>query len=161
MNPFRIILVAADFSESSREAYRVACSFARDSTARIFVLHVVEPIAVPEEAACAFVVEDQGYQESLKERLREVYPKDRTLNVEYHARDGHAAEEIVRMSEKLGCELIVMGTHGRTGLRLLLMGSVAEVVLRRSACPVLVVKSPSRKPTASSGKPAEKAVTLY
>jgi nucleotide-binding universal stress UspA family protein len=54
---------------------------------------------------------------------------------------GDAADEVLRVAEELGCGLIVMGTHGRTGLGRLLMGSVVEFVMPRAACPVLVVKS--------------------
>jgi nucleotide-binding universal stress UspA family protein len=56
--------------------------------------------------------------------------------------EGNPAEEIIRAIQKSGAELIVMATHGRTGLHRLLMGSVAEQVMRKSPCPVLVVKSP-------------------
>jgi nucleotide-binding universal stress UspA family protein len=56
--------------------------------------------------------------------------------------DGEPYAEILRVAEDDGCDLIVMGTHGRTGLRRLLMGSVAEQVLRQASCPVLTVKTP-------------------
>jgi nucleotide-binding universal stress UspA family protein len=56
--------------------------------------------------------------------------------------EGDPAAEIIRAAQETGAELIVMGTHGRTGLQRLLMGSVAEQVLRKASCPVLTVKAP-------------------
>ena len=70
------------------------------------------------------------------------------MNIERVLREGNPAEEIVRLAGERGCDLIVMGTHGRRRLGRLLMGSVAEQVLRRAPCPVLTVK----------GEPAEAAL---
>jgi quercetin dioxygenase-like cupin family protein len=74
--------------------------------------------------------------------------------------EGDPAEEVLRLTEALRCDLIVMGTHGRTGLGRLLTGSVAEEVLRKALCPVLVVKSPPRatpdeETTANPGDPID------
>ena len=73
---------------------------------------------------------------------------------------GDSAAEILRVAGEIGCGLIVMGTHGRTGLGRLLMGSVAEAVLRRATCPVLAVKASPREPAPAPAKPAEKSVTI-
>ena len=132
---FQTILVAADFSESSRQAFRVACSLARADKTRMIVLHVVEPLYVAEEPVYfgqqtvhfSVVERDPGEYESLQRRLRQSYVPDHPLEVEYRTRDGTPAEEILSSAEELGCDLIVMGTHGRTGLDRLLSGSVAEV----------------------------------
>jgi nucleotide-binding universal stress UspA family protein len=78
---------------------------------------------------------------SQNERLREAYAPGRALDVSYRTREGTAADEILRFSDEIGCDLIVMGTHGRTGLRRLLAGSVAEAVLRGARCPVLALRS--------------------
>ena len=74
-------------------------------------------------------------------------------------RDGDAAEEILRDGRGGRGDLIVIGTHGRTGLGRLLMGSVAEAVLRRARCPVLTVKSPAVARPTESSKPDREAVT--
>jgi nucleotide-binding universal stress UspA family protein len=145
---FRTILVAADLSESSREAFRVACSLAREDKTRVFVLSVLEPKYVPEtpvsfgEQAVHYtlVARDPSEYASMKERLREVYAPDQPLDVEYQTTEGDAAEEILRSCDEMRCDLIVMGTHGRTGLWRLLAGSVAEAVLRRARCPVLALR---------------------
>lgn len=150
MLPFRTILVAADFSEGSQGAFRAACSLAREDETRIYVLNVLEPKYVPETPVYmgdqtlqyARVPRDRSEHEALRERLRVVYAPDRPLGVEYRTREGDPAEEILGSGEEVGCDLIVLGTHGRTGLRRLLTGSVAEAVLRRARCPVLALREP-------------------
>jgi nucleotide-binding universal stress UspA family protein len=148
---FRTILIAADFSGSSRQAFRVACSFARADEARMIVLHVVEPLYVAEEPVYfgqhtvhfSVVERDPSEYELLKRGLCQSYVPDHPLEVEYRTRDGIPAEEILGSAEELGCDLVVMGTHGRTGLDRLLTGSVAESVLRKAHCPVLALRSPT------------------
>jgi nucleotide-binding universal stress UspA family protein len=149
MNLFRTILVAADFSESSREAFWVACALASEDKTRVFVLHVMEPRSVPETPGYVGrrtvrhlrIARDPPEHESLKERLREVYAPDQPLDVEYQTKAGEAAGEILRSCEEIQCDLIVMGTHGRKGLSRLLAGSIAEEVLRKAPCPVLALRS--------------------
>jgi hypothetical protein len=67
---------------------------------------------------------------------------DPTVHVEHRLADGNPSEEILRQARDTGCDLIVMGTHGRRGLGRLLLGSVAEEVMRKAPCPVLTVKLP-------------------
>lgn len=145
---FRTILVAADFSEGTREAFRVASSLASEGGTRVLVLYVAEPMYVAPEPvyfgqqSIQFSVVERApdYYEAVKEHLRDVYAPNHPLEVEYFTRVGAAAEEILRAAEELDADLIVMGTHGRTGLRRLLAGSVAETVLRRATCPVLALR---------------------
>jgi quercetin dioxygenase-like cupin family protein len=70
---------------------------------------------------------------------------DPQIRVEHRVTEGDPADEVLRLCEALHCDVVVMGTHGRTGLGRLLTGSVAEAVLRKATCPVLVVKTPPRK----------------
>jgi nucleotide-binding universal stress UspA family protein len=152
MSAFEKILVAADFSEGSRESFRVACALAREGKTQVAVLYVAEPMYAAAEPVYfgrqtvqfSIIERDPAYYEALKERLCEVYAPDHPLAVDYVTRVGAAADEILRAAEELGADLIVMGTHGRTGLRRLLAGSVAEAVLRRAPCPVLALRSPDR-----------------
>jgi nucleotide-binding universal stress UspA family protein len=74
--------------------------------------------------------------------LHAVRPTDPSVPYEHRLLTGHPAEEIVRFADEADCELIVMGTHGRTGFKRLLMGSVAEAVVRRARCAVLTFKLP-------------------
>ena len=102
--------------------------------------------------------------EPLRERLQQLRPEDPKILVEHRLVQGGGAEEILQVAQERKCDLIVMGTHGRTGLGRLLMGSVAEQVVRKAACPVLTVKTPqhpascSEEPaTAAAGEKAEAA----
>ena len=148
MIPFRTILVAADLSESSRQAFTLACSLAHEHKTRIFVLNVIEPKYVADGAGLPRPADRSLHSRregSIRARIAEgavgeVYVPDQPLDVEYQTREGNAAEEILRSSKDLGCDLIVMGTHGRTGLRRLLAGSIAETVLREARCPVLALR---------------------
>jgi nucleotide-binding universal stress UspA family protein len=154
MTSFRRILVAADFSESSRQAFRAACALARERETRVHVLHVLEPVYVADEPVYfgqqtvhyVPVARDAAELEPLREQMRVLYVPHQPLEVEYHVKEGTTAAEIVRFAQELGCDLAVMGTHGRTGLRRLLTGSVAETVLRQAGCPVLVLRSTELPP---------------
>jgi nucleotide-binding universal stress UspA family protein len=149
MQPFRTILFAADFSENSLEAFRAACSLAVDNKTRLIVLHVVEPNWVPQDpvyfgqASIQFqnVGREESYHVTLKRKLCEVYAPNHPIDIAFQTKEGNASAEIVRTAEEIGSDLIVMGTHGRTGLRWLLAGSVAIDVLRKARCPVLALRS--------------------
>ena len=149
MNAFRTILFAADFSENSREAFSVACSLAREDKTRLFVLAVAEPDWVAEgpvylgQSSVQFCKEEHdGHRlEMLKQKLRDVYAPAYPMDVEYHARHGDISGQILAAAEEIGADLIVMGTHGRTGMNWLLSGSIATTVLRKAHCPVLALRS--------------------
>jgi universal stress protein A len=166
---FRTILFAADLSEHSKEVFHIACSLAHEQMTRLFILLVIEQMTVVEQpvafgemgALISLIDGGQARHKALTKRLRELYAPEHSIDVTYHVRDGIAAEEILRMAGENRCDLIVMGTHGRTGLGRLLIGSVAESVLRDAGCPVLVVKVPQGEPAAAASSPAEKVVTIY
>lgn len=134
------ILHPTDFSRASEEAFRFAVSLARDYGAKLTVLHVAEPpvIAYGEGPVPFNPVE---YKEALRQRLHQLQAHDPEVKVEWDLIEGHPATEILRTAEEVPCQLIVLGTHGRTGLSRLLLGSVAEQVLRNARCLVLTVKS--------------------
>jgi nucleotide-binding universal stress UspA family protein len=141
MSPIRTILYPTDFSECSEYAFALACSLARDYNARLVVLHVMQlPPAIPGEAGL-IVAESDEYRAYAKDQLLRYQPTD-GVRLEHWLETGEAETEIVRLARKLNADLIVMGTHGRTGLGRLLLGSVAEHVLRKAPCPVLTVKNP-------------------
>jgi nucleotide-binding universal stress UspA family protein len=156
MQLLRTILFAADFSENSREAFRLACSLAVEDQTRLIVLHVAEPILVAEEPidlgqpTVQFfkAPRDEVRHESLRRQMRDVYAPAHPLGVEYRTAEGVTAEEILSMADETGADLIVMGTHGRTGLRRLLAGSIATAVLRGAHCAVLALRSHERPPKA-------------
>lgn len=145
MLPIRTILHPTDFSERSELAFRVACSLARDYNARLVILHIVEPpMAVAGEGV--LMVPPPVDMEPLRKRLQQLRPEDCTIAIEHRLIQGDPALEILEVAELANCDLIVMGTHGRTGLGRLLMGSVTEQIVRKAACPVLTVKTPLTAP---------------
>jgi len=137
----RTILHPTDFSERSEYACWLACALARDYGARLIVLHVAEtpplvygggiPPPDPEELRAAA-------QEQL-DRLRVPHAD---VRAERRLEEGDTVAVVLRVAQEVHADLIVIGTHGRTGLERLLMGSVAEQVVRQAVCPVLTVKTP-------------------
>ncbi len=86
-----------------------------------------------------------GLDAELTTKLHEVQPSDRSIEVERRLVEGSAADALVRLADELKCDLIVMGTHGRSGLPHVLLGSVAEKVVRKAGCPVLTVRPSDHK----------------
>lgn len=82
-------------------------------------------------------------REGLGEELRRIQPARAGIAMEHHLEYGDPAAVILKFAREIGADLIVMGTHGRTGLRRLLMGSVAEQVVRKASCPVLTLRTPA------------------
>jgi nucleotide-binding universal stress UspA family protein len=139
MLSLRTILHPTDFSERSRCAFSVACALARDYNAHLVVLHVDHlPLAVYGDVLAAPRPED--YRNRLRDQLRALQSPG--VAVEHRLNEGTPVTEIIGVAEEAHADLIVMGTHGRTGLGRLLMGSVAEQVVRKAPCPVLTVRVP-------------------
>jgi len=141
MFPIRTILLPTDFSEASAAAFQLACSLARDHGSRVLAVHVVPLPVTPYEMGGWIAIEPKGYRDDLMTKLRSLRPAARGVSVEYRLADGDPPAEIVRLAQETPCDLIVMGTQGRTGLARLVLGSVAEEVLRKAPCPVVTVKS--------------------
>jgi nucleotide-binding universal stress UspA family protein len=141
MLPVKTILHSTDFSEQSAQAFRVASAVARDYGARVVVCHaLVLPMHAYRELG-PLVPEPALIEDEVRRSLEALRPPDPAVPVEYRLCRGDAATEIVALAKELKADLIVMGTHGRTGLRRLALGSVAEAVLRRAHCPVLTVRA--------------------
>jgi nucleotide-binding universal stress UspA family protein len=159
MLPIHTILHPTDFSGPSDYAFRLACALARDSGARVVVLHVVLPPAVAYgEMMVALETEGEG-KAALEAKLRQL-AQGAGGGVQIEPRVeavGDPAEVICRTAREGKCDLIVMGTHGRTGLRRLLMGSVAEQVVRKAPCPVLAVKTPLPDDAPAAGGPRDES----
>src|SRR5262245_6696975 len=140
----RTILHATDFSDRAAMAFQLACSLARDVGAKLIVLYVaVPPVAVYGEGMITSI--PGADLNELRAELIKIKPEDPRVAVEYRLVEGDAVEAILHEARAVPCDLIVLGTHGRTGLSRLLMGSVAEQVLRRAPCPVLTVRAPVSK----------------
>lgn len=136
------ILFATDFSDWSQLALQYAASQARALGARLLIVHVDEVSTATGEGMLHSGIPGEDPEE-LERRLRTIDPEGFDGPCEYLLLEGDPAAEIVRTAEEENAEMIVLGTHGRTGLARLLMGSVAEQVVRRASCPVLVVKDPA------------------
>lgn len=142
MLPIRTILHPTDFSSYSDYAFRMACSLARDYGARVIVTHVAET-PMPVFGDGVVLPPPQVSREPLLAKLNECQAPDGSVPVEPWLVEGDPATEILRVAEEGKCDLIVMGTHGRTGFGRLLMGSVAEQVVRKAPCPVLTIRTPT------------------
>ena len=145
----RKILFPTDFSTLSDAALTHATTLARESGATLLIVHVEEPPAAYGMGEMYYGIPDPD-DTALHEMLHDVVPTDPKVPCEYRLLVGHPADEIVALAEKEKVDLIVMGTHGRTGLTRLLMGSVAELVVRRATCPVITFKAPQHERTATS-----------
>ncbi len=146
--PFRRILVPTDFSTCSDSALELGARLAHDHGAELIALHVVDPGHVPLDA----IIHPGGQKDGVdvkthtsKLATRELERRMGRLPAHVEKRrcqvvHGAPAKMICQAVAELGADLVVMGTHGRTGLAHILMGSVAEKVLRASKIPVLTVR---------------------
>jgi nucleotide-binding universal stress UspA family protein len=134
----RKILYATDFSSYSNQAYFHAVALAAHHRASLTITFVYSPGT----AAGAQPSAPETDREYWKSQLEQIRPVDPSIAVHHVMLTGDPATEIVNYAKAQNINLIVMGTHGRTGLERILMGSVAEKVMREAPCSVLVVKIP-------------------
>jgi nucleotide-binding universal stress UspA family protein len=141
MLPIHTILHPTDFSEASKPAFEMASALARDYRAKLVLLHVVPPVHLyaPDGIAVGFPPE-QPYDAQVQ--LAKLRPDDPRVEVDHHVVDGDPVSEILKAAKTTNADVIVMGTHGNTGLTRLLVGSVAESVMRQAPCPVITVRGP-------------------
>lgn len=140
---FHKILCPVDFNEASMAALDLAVKIAQQNEAIIYLLHVIVlPLITGEELPVPLKPYEEGSLAELgkiaKERLEgKVAHKILTRVIP----PGPPATAVIRAEEDLGVDLVVMATHGRTGVSRFFLGSVAERVLRESHCPVLIVRA--------------------
>ena len=146
------ILCPTDFSENSQHATKIALALAALSQANLKLFHVVEPITYPQSTELFEPMLDEveltmkmeaAFQKQLEDQvaaLKEEYP-----NISGKLVSGNTFLEIIQVARDEAVDMIVMGTHGRTGLAHVLIGSVAERVVREAPCPVLTVKHPEHE----------------
>jgi nucleotide-binding universal stress UspA family protein len=137
MLPIKTILVATDFSPMSEHAFRFAGALARDYGARLLVVHVVRPLLAVYSETGVFV--DEPEDGAAREAIDALTVPG--VAVEKRLLEGDPGPTIVQAARDEGANLIVMGTHGRSGILRVLLGSVAEEVLRTAPCPVMTVKA--------------------
>jgi universal stress protein A len=132
------ILVPVDFTECTDKALSYALPFARQFGAGLTLLHVVEPvIGASSEAVLVNVNSDEGAERELARMKARVEKQAKCQTI---LRKGNAASEIIGVASERNCDLIILSTHGRTGLDRLISGSTSEKVVRRAGCPILVVR---------------------
>lgn len=148
------ILFPTDFSHTSDAALALATALARDTGAKLLIVHVEEPPVAYGGGELYYGIPNPAAAD-LERMLREIKPTDASVPFEHHLITGDPATAIVRFADREHVDLIVMGTHGRTGLSRLLMGSVAEAVVRRASCPVLTYKEPRKEGSVTESKAAE------
>jgi nucleotide-binding universal stress UspA family protein len=136
----RKILYPTDFSSYSNQAYFHAVGLAETYRASLTVVYVLTPGSA----------EAGRGRPHWQEQLEQVRPANRSIAVHHVLLEGDPAGEIARYAADAGVDVIVIGTHGRTGVDRLVMGSVAEKVMREAPCSVLVVKLPKG---AGAGQP--------
>jgi universal stress protein A len=143
---FERVLVPVDFSDTSRKALEAALPFARQFGASLTLLHVIEPVVYPvdylvvppemEDATIALGREAKNRLAAMKVDASQA----NGVEIDSITRTGRPYQEIIEAAKSLRADLIVIGTHGYTGLKKIYLGSTAERVMRHAPCPVLVVR---------------------
>jgi universal stress protein A len=140
------ILVPIDFSEHSQKALRYALAFADQFDAEVTLVHVVEQMVYPGDwmypplTAGDFAAEKRG---EMVERLRSL-DAGSGVKTQHVVRLGRAWQEVIEIAKEQKADLIILATHGYTGLKHVLLGSVAEKIVRHAPCPVLSVRADER-----------------
>jgi nucleotide-binding universal stress UspA family protein len=136
------IVVPTDFSRASDAVLNYATTLAKDTGAKLLITHVEEPM--PAYVGEGYYGMPNPPNPEVRRMLEAVQPADPAIEYEHRLLIGNPAEEIVKLASDEQADMIVMGTHGRTGLSRLVMGSVAEEVVRRASCPVFTLKQPRK-----------------
>jgi nucleotide-binding universal stress UspA family protein len=146
---YKRILVPIDASDTARRGLKEAIALASDQKATLCLLHVTNDFPVMLEMANAFDYEQlrEGLHQQGRALLDDASTLAKSLGLEVEKRlhdlkSGRVADAIVDVAKNAGCDLIVIGTHGRRGFSRALLGSDAELVLRASPVPVLLVRDP-------------------
>ncbi len=142
------ILCPIDHSECSKEALKYAVSFAMKDNAKLYLLHVVDIRTFNESIdAMSKQIPDEETLKQLKIKLLDCIPEEirDDMNVEALVIQGIPFAEIISTAKSNNIDMIVLGSHGRTGIVHMMMGSVSEKVVRKAPCSVLTVKNPDHK----------------
>ncbi len=142
------ILCPIDHSDCSKEALKYAVSFAMKDEAKLYLLHVIDIRSFDESLdTMTRQMPDDETIKQLKTKLFECVPEEirNDMQVEALVVQGIPFAEIISIAKKNKVDMIVMGTHGRTGLAHIMIGSVSEKVVRKAHCPVLTVRQSDHK----------------
>ena len=149
---FKKILFCTDFSENSRWAFTYALDLAKTYKSNLLILHVTPEPAHPEQLS--IYLPPEKLKELRVSQKKEIDRQIKTnyltkmkgyMNYQVILKEGEPFIEIIQLARERSVDVIVMGTHGRTGLDHILFGSTAEKVVRKSSCPVLTIRLPGKK----------------
>lgn len=140
------ILVPIDFSDYSKNALKYAVEFAKTFTAKLYLIYVVEPMIYPADFSMGQIAipsTDIDIQSRAEEEFKKLTNEiDKSLQVETIIKTGKPFVEINETALEKDIDLIIIATHGHTGVEHLLFGSTAEKVVRKAPCPVLTLREP-------------------
>ena len=141
------ILCPVDFSDASKKAIRYAKEFSGNMGASVYLLNVIEPRPMAMDVSLNYVPFEADLEKAAKDDLEVIVQEFKRvgLKAEYGVVIGNPADSILENIDMFNVNLVIMGSHGKKGLSRLIMGSVAEVVVRKANCPVLIVKSEEKE----------------
>jgi nucleotide-binding universal stress UspA family protein len=155
------IVFPTDFSEYNDTALQYASRLAAESGATLHFVHVADTRelgAAAGEVSYLYSAEWEKGRHRAERKLKRMAPPDSGVNFKHHSLTGIPDVQIVAFAVDQKADLIVMASHGRTGISRFVMGSVAEAVMRKAPCPVMVVKQPqTRDSHEASKRPVEAA----
>jgi nucleotide-binding universal stress UspA family protein/predicted transcriptional regulator len=167
--PYRRILAPMEFDETAPAVFDAAVRIASETGGTVFLMHVV-PMVVAPTGMPNYVDIYKDQEKIAKQKLETIVERQRSeVKCELLTRIGDPAHEILALERQMAADLIVLATHGRKGVRRMLLGSVAEAVLRDATCPVLTVQRQESDvhlaakwmtPHPISAEPAEKLSTV-
>ncbi|MHB8906614.1 MAG: universal stress protein [Melioribacteraceae bacterium] len=142
----RNILAPIDFSDYSKNALKYASQFAKEFNAKLYLIYVVEPMIYPADFSMGQIAipsTDVDLHARAEEELNNLAKTiDPSLKVETTIRTGKPFVEIIEEAKEKDIDLIIIASHGHTGVEHLLFGSTAEKVVRKAPCPVLTLREP-------------------
>ncbi len=141
------ILVPIDFSDYSKKALQYTVHFAKSFNAELSLIYVIEPMIYPADLSMGQMVippNEINFDQKAKSELKELAESEIGDSLEYniHIKTGKPFMEIIETASELDVDLIIIATHGHTGVEHLLFGSTAEKVVRKAPCPVLTLREP-------------------
>ncbi len=147
MITIKSILCPLDFSDASKNAFRYACEFARAMGSKIRLLNVVEPRPLAADMTLTYIPVEEDLEKAAMEDMQPLVEEAKSKGIEVDAEVviGIPADVILEQIDESDASMLIMGSHGKTGLSRLLMGSVAEGVVRKAKVPVLIVKADEKE----------------
>ncbi len=149
MELIKKILVPIDFSDYSKKALQYTVTFAKQFNAELCLIYVIEPVIYPADLSMGQVVIPQTEIDLSTKSRQELELLAKTeigslLKYEIIIKNGKPFMEIIETASEIDADLIIISTHGHTGVEHLLFGSTAEKVVRKAPCPVLTIREPMK-----------------